>query len=109
VSRPDRPDMVVTDVPAQLDTDADFTVFPARLVEELHLVQLDEAPVAGFGGHILLAPTYLIGLEVQPFDRVLLRAIAERNEQFVLLGREVLNRFRIDLDGPNLVVEIRFE
>ncbi len=35
-----------------------------------------------------------------------LRVIADRDEPYVLLGRDVLNHFRVELDGPNLIVEI---
>jgi hypothetical protein len=97
----------VSDVPAQLDTGADFSVVPARLVERLRLVQLDETPIAGFGGHITVEPTFLIGLAVQPYAPDIVRVVASREEPFVLLGRDVLNRFEIVLDGPRLVFEVR--
>jgi hypothetical protein len=38
----------------------------------------------------------------RPGDEVL----ANRDELYVLLGRDVLNRHRIVLDGPQLVLEI---
>jgi len=107
ISRPNDSTVSAADLPAQLDTGADFSVIPSSLVERLQLVQLDQAPVAGFGGHVTLAPTYLIGLSVRPFDAFVVRVIADRDEPFVLLGRDVLNRFEIVLEGPKLVVEIR--
>jgi hypothetical protein len=99
ISRPDELSITVSDVPAQLDSGADMSVIPANLVERLQLVQLDQAPVAGFGGHVTLAPTYLVGLAVRPFDAVVARVIADRDEPFVLLGRDVLNRHHVELDG----------
>lgn len=39
----------IRDVPAQIDTAADITVLPQRLVDELGLVQLDEMTIGGFG------------------------------------------------------------
>ena len=107
VSRPNEPTVSVSDLPAQLDTGADLSVIPSSLVERLRLVQLDQAPIAGFGGHVTLASAYLIGLSVQPFDALVVRVVADRDEPFVLLGRDVLNRFEIALDGPKQVVEIR--
>jgi hypothetical protein len=73
----------------------------------LQLVQLDQVPVAGFAGHLSLAPTYLIRIAVQPFVAIPVRAIADREEPFILLGRDVLNHFKIELDGRNLIVSIR--
>ena len=97
----------VADLPAQLDTAADVSVIPNSLVEQLKLVQLDQAPIIGFGGHVSLAPTYLVGFAVRSFDALVLRVVADRDEPFILLGRDILNRFQIELDGPNLVFEIR--
>ena len=107
VSRPDELSIAVADVPAQLDTGADVSVIPNRLVDQLQLVQLDQAPIAGFGGQVRLVPTYLVGLALRPFESVAVRVIADRDEPFVLLGRDVMNRYHVELDGPRLVVELR--
>jgi hypothetical protein len=49
---------------------------------------------------------YYIRLIVEGFDLASVRCIAiDRND--VLLGRNVLNRFIITLDGKNLTFEIR--
>jgi len=58
-------------VQAKIDTGADLTVIPARLVEQLQLMPAGEIEVEGF-----------------------------------LLGRDVLNRLRVLLDGPALTAEI---
>src|SRR5215210_6130983 len=52
IGPPHDPVMAVPALPAQSDTAADMTVIPWRLVEALSLVQLDELPTLGFGGHI---------------------------------------------------------
>jgi len=107
ISRPNDSAISVTDLPAQLDTGADLSVIPSNLVDQLQLVQLDQSPVAGFGGQLRMAPTYLVGVRIPPFDAFVVRVIADRDEPSVLLGRDVLNRFEIVLEGPKLVVEIR--
>jgi hypothetical protein len=106
ISRPESSEIAITDLPAQLDSGADISVIPAGVVDRLNLVQLDYAPVAGFGGHMSLVPTYLVGLAIRSFGTMTLRVIADRDEPYVLLGRDVLNHFRVELDGPNLIVEI---
>ena len=106
ISRPDDESLAADNLAAQLDTGADISVIPAGVVDRLQLVALDQLLISGFGGHIRRVPIYLVGLAVHNFDRVLLRAVASRDEPYVLLGRDVLNRHRVLLDGPNLVVEI---
>lgn len=96
----------LADLPAQLDSGADLSVIPWEIVERLHLVQLDEAAVVGFGGSTLLVPTFLVEMTVRGFRPVVVRALASRSESYVLLGRDVLNEHRLLLDGPQLILEI---
>jgi hypothetical protein len=100
-------DVAISNMPAQLDTAADISAVPASIVERLQLVQLDQAPIASFGGHITMAPTYLVRIAVQPLAATIVRVIADHEEPFVLVGRDILNRYEILLDGPKLVFEIR--
>ncbi len=94
------------DLPAQLDTAADRTVIPARVVEQLQLVRLREIPVAGFGGSVALLPTYLVQAAIHQLQPHAIEVIASPGESYVLLGRDLLNQFRVLLDGPNLLFEI---
>jgi len=63
-------------VPAQIDTAADLSVIPGRLVEELQLVPLDSVAALGFGGHLLTLPTYLVELRVRELEPVAVKALA---------------------------------
>jgi hypothetical protein len=94
-------------VPAQIDTAADLSVIPGRLVEELQLVPLDSIAVLGFGGLLLTLPTFLVEFRVRGLDPVTVKVLASHDEPYALLGRDVLNRFTVLLDGPNLVLELR--
>jgi hypothetical protein len=96
----------VKDFPAQLDTGADRTVLGGSLVDSLELVPLDEIPIGGFGGHISLIPTYLVEFAIHQLPPVKIEAIAHPDEPVILLGRDVLNNYRLVLDGPKLVLEI---
>ena len=53
-------DGTTVEIPAQIDSAADITVIPWRVVEELKLVQFGEQRVGGFGGYTLELPTFLI-------------------------------------------------
>jgi hypothetical protein len=96
----------VEQIAAQLDTAADRSVVPWSIVEALRLPQLDELPALGFGGHLVTVPTFLVERTVRSLMPVIVEAFASREEPYVLLGRDVLNHFRVVLDGPNLVLEM---
>jgi hypothetical protein len=96
----------VDDLPAQLDTAADRTVIPGPLIEQLGLVPLDELPVTAFGGQRLLVTTYLVEMTLRNQVPLPVEVFAHPEEPFVLLGRDVLNRHRLLLDGPSQVLEI---
>ena len=96
VERPDK-GAAVADVPAQLDTAADTTVVPASVVETLGLVQLGEVEIMGFGGHITTVPTFLVSLAIRQFEPIVVKVLVNPNEPCVLLGRDVLNQYRVSL------------
>jgi hypothetical protein len=95
------------EVPAQIDTAADVSVIPARLVAELQLVPLDSVLALGFGGHLLTLPTFLVEIRLRELEPVTVKVLASHDESYALLGRDVLNRYTIVLDGPGLVLEVR--
>ena len=99
-------DKEINELPAQLDTAADRTVLPGNCVEELGLLPLDELPIEGFGGQVFLLRTYRVQLSIHQSLPVMIEAIAHAQEPFVLLGRDVLNQYRLLLDGPQLLLEI---
>jgi len=96
----------VSDLPALSDTAADITVIPARVAEERNLVPLDETSIGGFDGRVSLVSTFLVRLELRESAPRVIPVVASRDDPYVLLGRDVLNDFRVVLDGPRLRLEI---
>ena len=96
----------VEEFPAQIDPAADRTVIPLRLAEALALIPLGELPFGGLGGTIVRAKTYHVRIGIRGMPAIPLNAAAHHEEALVLLGRDVLNHYRILLDGPNLKAEI---
>jgi hypothetical protein len=94
------------DLPAQLDTAADRTVVPLAVVKSLGLEPVDELEVVGLGGVRQTVPVYVVGLAIRSLPPRPVRVIAHADEPWVLLGRDVLNDYRLLLDGPNLVLEL---
>ncbi len=97
---------VLEEVPALVDSGADRTVIPLHYVGELGLVQMGQLAIAGFGGQITHSPTYLAEVTIRKVKPVVVKVLASEGEFYVLLGRDVLNHFRVVLDGPKLAVEI---
>lgn len=83
-----------------------MTVIPTGFIERLRLVQLDTAQVVGFGGILRTVPTFLVQLQVRGRQPVVVEVLESREESFILLGRDILNRHRLVLDGPQSILEI---
>lgn len=94
------------ELPAQLDTGADRTVIPGSVVDLLQLNQLRVISVAGLGGRLSTAPTYLVQAALREMPPVVLEVLADPGEPYVLLGRDLLNQYRVVLDGPRLTLEL---
>jgi predicted aspartyl protease len=99
----------VENVAALADTGADQTVIPERVVEALGLLQLDQEVVRGFDGGSQILPTYLVQLQIRDLTPVEVEVIASGRVPNAVVGRDVLNRYTIVLDGPGLVLSISDE
>ncbi len=90
----------------KLDSGADITVIPERVVTQLGISPKGRLWTRGYDGAYSQRPVYYVRLAVEGFDVPSVRCIATtRND--VLLGRNVLNRFLITLDGKNLSFELK--
>src|SRR5262245_36977819 len=106
ILRPPSEDGPSREVPALVDTGADTTVVPLEVVEALDLPQIGVVRTAGFGGRVDLIPSHLVRLRVRGLAESAVKVLASPDESYVLLGRDVLNQFRLTLDGPGLALEI---
>lgn len=94
-------------VPAQVDTGAFKTVVPGQVIRSLNLVRLREIEAEGLHGTAVTLATFIVTLTVQGTDGShTIEVLASDEEPFVLLGRDVLNHFRVVLDGPGQRLEI---
>ena len=89
------------DLPAKVDTGADQTVIPAELANGLALREVGRVRFGGLGGHEAELPIYEIRLVIRDLAPITVEVAASEGEPHVLLGRDVLNRYKIVLDGPN--------
>jgi predicted aspartyl protease len=93
-------------LPAQVDHGADITVIPSRLADALDLPRVRMLPVKGFGEHPLLLPTILVEITIRQMQPVPMEALLSPDEPHVILGRDLLNRYRVVLDGRQLALEL---
>lgn len=69
-------------------------------------MQFGSMEIAAFGGALRTVPTFLVQLSLRGSKPVALEVVASPDEPHVLLGRDLLNRHRILLDGPQGMLEI---
>jgi hypothetical protein len=94
------------ETPAQVDSAADCTVVPGKLFDELQLVSMAQKLVSGLGGQVHRLPVYRVDVAIRSMPAVPIKVVRSDEEPVVLLGRDVLNQFRVLLDGPGKAVEI---
>ncbi len=92
-------------LPAKLDTGASVSVIPDEVVEALSLPPRGEARFYAFDGRSSVRQTYYIGVELEEHHISLLE-VTSSARQDMLLGRDVLNRFIVTLNGKDLTFEI---
>src|SRR2546421_306843 len=88
-------------------TKADWCVIPASFVTRLGLTATGTAVTRSFDGHYSRRHVYYIDLEIDGFRVTNVRWVAAQRFN-VLLGRNVLNRFRLLLGGPKEKLELEF-
>ncbi len=92
----------VTDVPMLLDTGADVSMVPRVAAEKLALKASDESfKLVGFDGNSSQAAA--VDLELVFSDRSFHGKFLVIDQEWGILGRNVLNRIPILYDGPRLI------
>lgn len=106
IGRPDGA-TVTTDIPAKVDSGADRTVVPTALIEQLTPDEVARREFEGLGGHRVSMPIVRLLITIRGCLPVQVDAAGNDDEPHILLGRDVLNQFRVVLDGPSgkLIIE----
>ena len=78
----------------------------SNMVGTLSLPQFGTLTIGGVSGVQQTMPTYLLNMAIHNLPALTLEAVASPGESWVLLGRDVLNTYRLLLDGPQLALEI---
>lgn len=93
-------------LPALLDTGADATIVP---IELLHRVNAEEAGWAGlrpFMGQTQRVQKFVIDIQVNGWVLPGIYVVADPMGDEIILGRDVLNKLPLFLDGPEQQTEL---
>jgi predicted aspartyl protease len=91
---------------AVLDTGADTTVVPTKLLKQLGLHPLRKEQVRGLWGGYGVVQVFVVDFEMD--GRLLdgIEVLGTPEERQILIGRNLSNQLRLYLDGPEQTVEL---
>ena len=89
-------------VPALLDSGASRTVIPHEVAVRLNLTLItDDVGVTVASGQTSTRPLYVADLSFLGLNFPRHPVITFPDREHILIGREIMNRFKTTLDGPN--------
>jgi predicted aspartyl protease len=90
---------------ALIDTGADLTVVPLIYLQQVKAPRVSQGRVRSIGTASRLVDIYAVSLKLNGFKLLALQVLADSYESEIVLGRTVLNRFKLILDGPAAMTE----
>jgi hypothetical protein len=92
-------------IQAKIDTGADVSAIPANLVPQLQLPVASKLLIEGYDGVSVTVLTYSVMFEIADIRFDNWEVIAFPYD-YGLLGRDILNSFYIQLNGPDLAFKL---
>ena len=86
---------------ALIDSGADITVIPERIISQLKLRRVGFVPASGFGEDVVETAVHSAILSIEGILRPKIYRILGWNKDYALLGRDLLNNLIAVLNGPN--------
>ncbi len=91
---------------AMVDTGADTTLVPAHLLEKGNAEVLQIARIRSHWGEFRAVTIYLVDLAVAGEHLAGVEIVADKHGSDVILGRNVLNKLILLLDGPQHQIDV---
>lgn len=86
---------------AIVDTGADATILPRSLIDELDAPFVDDAWLSSQWGEWIAVKTFTVDIGLGNLTLPAIRVVADEHNDEIILGRNILNRLKLLLDGPN--------
>jgi predicted aspartyl protease len=99
-------DGTVSGVIALLDSGADATMIPLRLLKRIGAEKVDQRRMSDASNLSYLVDIYEVVVQIGIFTMPQVYAVADRNNSEVTIGRDVLNHLVVTLNGLAYTVEI---
>ena len=93
------------EVVALCDTGADITAVPTDVIARLGLAEVDEIQVEPYEGEPMTKPVYAALVQLPGLTPQIARVIPVDGQDAVL-GRDLLNSLRLELDGPSQILRL---
>jgi predicted aspartyl protease len=93
-------------VEAVIDTGADGTIIPVQHLQEIGARRAFETALRSQWGELRVVYLYLVDLQIGDFTFPGVYVVGDELGQEAVLGRNVLNRLRLLLDGPAALTQI---
>lgn len=100
-------EMLRTDpLPAFIDSGADGTIVPLAYLEEIYAPPTVEMGLRSQWGERRSVMLYLVDVYIDGINLPGIEVVGDEQSEDIILGRDVLNRLRVLLDGPDRTVKI---
>ena len=96
---------LIVKLPALLDSGADITVIPQGITQHLQLKYVDEVLAIGYDGIQKKTFVYSVQIILQGLGDFIIETITS-DAEYVIIGRDILNKWSILLKGRDEVFEI---
>lgn len=93
-------------LPALVDSGADGTVVPINHLDEIHAPPTMEMSIRGQWGESRSVMLYLVDIQIGDLTLPGVEVVGDEISEEIILGRDVLNRLRLLLDGPGETIEV---
>lgn len=91
---------------AIIDTGADITVIPLPYLQQVNAKRISRGRARSLWGDLKIVDVYSVALNLDGLKFAALRVLADDAGEEIILGRFVLNRLKVTLDGPSALTEI---
>ena len=91
-----------TTIPAKLDTGADLTAIPHATALLLQLRKIGERSVGGALDLSQMRPIFKANLDFLGFSIPDHPVVSLERKEYILIGRDIMNRYNAILNGPDL-------